>query len=106
LHPLLGDSLSGEPGLLVEAPNPLLSGDVMATGHLDRSVRSAVIRHVGTSDVLLMVPLKTSDVPFRKRGRLHDDYSDRQRRGQSGEHYKDLNVICFSFKNVFVSFGM
>jgi hypothetical protein len=63
LHPLLGDLLSGEPGLLVEAPNPLLSSDVMATGHLDRSVRSAVIKHIGTSDVLLMVPLKTSDVP-------------------------------------------
>jgi hypothetical protein len=58
----VGDLLFGEPGLLVEAPDPLLSGDVMATCHLDRPVRSAVIKHVDTSDVLLMVPVKTSDV--------------------------------------------
>ncbi|CAD6206722.1 unnamed protein product [Miscanthus lutarioriparius] len=38
LHPPLGDSLSGKPELLVDAPDPLLSGDVMATGHLDRLV--------------------------------------------------------------------
>jgi hypothetical protein len=37
LFPLLGDSSSGAPGLLViEAPDPLLSDDVLAVGHLAR----------------------------------------------------------------------
>ena len=66
LLPLLGDSSSGVPELLViEAPNPLYTGDVI------RLVRSAITRHVGVPDVLLMVPMKISDVFRRIGGRLH-----------------------------------
>jgi hypothetical protein len=59
LLPLRGNSSSGELGSSVlEASDHLLSGDVMAAGHLARPVRSTVTRRVGVSDVLLMVPLK------------------------------------------------
>jgi hypothetical protein len=60
---LLGDSSSGASGLLViEAPDPLLCGDVLAVGHLAWLVRSVIIWHVSVPNVLLMVPLKSSDV--------------------------------------------
>jgi len=66
LLPLLGDSSSDVPGLLViEAPDPLYTGDVI------RLVRSAITKLVGVPDVLLMVPMKISDVLRRKGGRLH-----------------------------------
>lgn len=57
LLPRLGDSSSNVPGLLViEAPDSLYTGDVI------RLVRSAITRHVGVPDVLLMVQIKISDV--------------------------------------------
>jgi hypothetical protein len=65
---LPGVSSSGVKGLLVvEAPDPSFSGDAMATGHLPRPGRSAITKHVGISDVLLLVPLKTFDVPSSAR---------------------------------------
>jgi len=105
LLPLLGDSSSDVPGLLVtETPDSLYTGDVI------RLVRSAISRHVGVPDVLLMVPMKISDVFRRRGGRLHGW----QLRllvvtgtiGRSGETCKDLDVICFTFRIIFVSFGM
>jgi hypothetical protein len=48
LLPLPGVSSSGVSGLLVvEAPDPSFSGDVMATGHLPRPRCSAITTHVG-----------------------------------------------------------
>ncbi|CAN6314273.1 unnamed protein product [Urochloa humidicola] len=64
--PLLDDSSLGTPGLLViEAPDPLLSGDVF------RPVHSSITWHVGLPNVLLMVPLKIFIVLRREGGRLH-----------------------------------
>ena len=58
-----GGSSSGAPELLViKAQDPLLFDEVMAIGHLVRSVRSAFTRHVGVPDVLLTMPLKFSNV--------------------------------------------
>ena len=69
---LLGISSSGEPELLViEAPDLLFAGEVMASGHPDWPVRSMLKRHVGLPDVLFMVPLKFSTVLRRQGGRLH-----------------------------------
>ena len=63
LLPFPGVSSSGVPGLLVVgAPDPLFSVDVMATSHLARPGRLATTKHVGISDVLLLVPLETFDV--------------------------------------------
>ena len=95
------------PGLLVfEAPDPLLSGDVMAFGHLIRPVHSALIGHVGVPNVLFMVPLKISYILRREGGRLHGRQLRPSATGQPGGSYKDLVVICFIFKVVFVSCGM
>jgi hypothetical protein len=56
--------LSGEVGLLVdEAPDSLFSSDVVAAGHLAQPGRSTITKHVGVSDVLYLVALKTSYVP-------------------------------------------
>jgi hypothetical protein len=63
LLPLLGVSSSGKLGLLVdEVPDSLFSGDVVAAGHLAQPGRSTITKHVGVSDVLHLVALKTSDV--------------------------------------------
>lgn len=68
LLPLLGVSSFVEPGLLVdEAPNSLFSGDVVAAGHLAQPGRSTITKHIGVSDVLHLVALKTSDVPSSRR---------------------------------------
>jgi hypothetical protein len=65
---LPGVSSSGVPGLLVvEALDPSFFGDAMATGHLPRPGRLAITKHVSISDVLLLVPLKTFDVPSSAR---------------------------------------
>jgi hypothetical protein len=72
LFPLLGDSWSGAPVLLViEVPDPLLSGDVLVVGHLAWLVRLAIIWHISVPYVLLMVPLKSSDVLRWEGGQLH-----------------------------------
>jgi len=44
---------------MVVAPGSLLSGDMMAVGHLFWLVRSAGKNHVGVAGVLLLVPFKT-----------------------------------------------
>ena len=66
-------------------------------------------KHVGAPDMLLIVPLKISDVLHQQSGRLHKftgSRFNRQRLGPSGEICKDLLVICFTFKVVFVSYGI
>lgn len=60
---LRGESSPSERGLLIaEVSDPLLSGDVMASGHLFRPECSTTTKHIGVSDVLLLVPMKTSDI--------------------------------------------
>jgi hypothetical protein len=64
LSSLRGESSLGERGLLmVEVLDPLLSGDVMASDHLLRPEHSMTSKHIGVSDVLLLVLMKTFDVP-------------------------------------------
>jgi len=83
---LLGISSSGEPGpLVIEAPDPLFAGKVMASGHLDWPIRSVLKKHVGLPDVLLMVPLKL---------------------GGPGVSCKGVDVFCFSSRATFVSLEM
>jgi hypothetical protein len=47
------------------------------------------------------LPLKKYDGP-----KVVDFKAELTRRGRLGEPCKNLDVICFSFKNVFVRFGM
>jgi len=83
-------SSSGAPGLLlIEAPDPLLSGDVMAFSHFGRLVRSAFKRHVGVSDMLLTVPLNSMMSFVGKVVGFTGGSFDRQRRGQPGGTCKD-----------------
>jgi hypothetical protein len=99
LFPLLGDSSSGASGLLViEASDPLLSGDVLAVGHLAWLVRSAIIWHVGVPNVLLMVPLKSSDVLRREGGRLHGQQLRPSATGTTGRNLQGLSCILFYFQ--------
>ena len=89
------------PGLLViEAPDLLLSGDVIWP------VRSAFTWHVGVPNMLFMVPLKISDILRREGVGFTGGSFDRRRQGQPGGTYKDLIVSCFIFRVVFVSCGM
>jgi len=93
LLPLLGDSSSGVAGLLViEAPDPLYTGDVI------RLVRSAFTRHVGVPDVLLMVPMKIYDVLRRKSGRLHGQQLRPSATGMTGRNLQGLGCSLFYFK--------
>ena len=102
-----GGLSSGAPKLLViKAQDPLLFDEVMAIGHLVRSVRSAFTRHVGVPDVLLTMPLKFSNVLHREGGRLHGRSFDRWRRGRPGGICKNLVLIYFTFRVVFVSYGI
>jgi hypothetical protein len=48
---------------MVVALDTLLSSKAMASGHLIRPECSAATKHIGVSDVLLLVPMKFSDVP-------------------------------------------
>jgi hypothetical protein len=99
LFPLLGDSSSGAPGLLViEAPDPLLCDDVLAVGHLARLVRSAIIWHVGVPNVLLMVPLKISDVLRRESGQLHGRQLRPSATGTTGRNLQGLGCNLFYFQ--------
>ena len=70
---------------MIEAPDPLFAGEVMASGHLDWPIRSVLKKHVGLPDVLLMVPLKL---------------------GGPGVSCKGVDVFCFSFRATFVSLEM
>jgi len=85
---------------VIEAPDPLYTGDVI------RLVRSAITRHVGVLDMLLIVPMKISDVLRRKGGWLHGRQLRPLATGRPGETCKNLDVICFTFKIIFASFGM
>ncbi|CAO2177745.1 unnamed protein product [Urochloa humidicola] len=96
LLPLLGDSSSGALGLLViEVPDPLFSGDVMAIGHLARPVRSAITRHVGVPNMLLMVPLKMGNVFRREGGRLHGRQIRPSVAGTTGRNLQGLGCNLF-----------
>ena len=93
-------SSSGASGLLViEEPDPLLSGDVMAFSHFGRLVRSAFKRHVGVSDMLLTVPLKFSDVLRREGGRLHRWQLRPSATGTTGRNLQGLDYIFFYFQS-------
>ena len=85
--------------MVIEVPDPLLSGD-------DWLVRSMFTTHVGVTDVLLMVPLKIYDVLRWEDGRLHGRQVRPSATGRPRETCKDLVVICFTFKIIFVSYGM
>jgi hypothetical protein len=96
---LLGDSSSGASGLLViEAPDPLLCGDVLAVGHLAWLVRSVIIWHVGVPNVLLMVPLKISNVLRREGGRLHGWQLRPSATGTTGRNLQGLGCNLFYFQ--------
>ena len=98
-------SSSGVPGLLViEVPDPLLSGDVIAFSHLVRHVRSAFKRHVGVSDMLLMVPLKFSDVLRREGGRLHRRQLRPSATGTTGRNLQEFGCNLFYFQNYLCKF--
>ena len=95
------------PGLLViEASDPLLSGDVMAIDHLVRPAHSALIGHVGVPNVLFMVPLKISYILRREGGRLHGRQLRPLATGRPGGICKNLVLIYFTFRVVFVSYGI
>ena len=95
-----GGSSSGVPGLLViEAPDPLLSGDVMAFGHLIRPVHSALIGHVGVPNVLFMVPLKISYILHREGGRLHGRQLRPSATGTTGRILQGLSCNLFYFQS-------
>lgn len=95
-----GGSSSGVPGLLViEAPDPLLSGDVMAIDHLVRPVHSALIGHVGVPNVLFMVPLKISYILRREGGRLHGRQLRPSATGTTGKILQGLSCNLFYFQS-------
>ena len=84
---------------MIEVPDPLLSGDVIAFSHLVRPVRSAFKRHVGVSDMLLTVPLKFSDVLRREGGRLHGWQLRPSATGTTGRNLQRLDYIFFYFQS-------
>ena len=99
LLPLLGDSSSGVQGLLViEAPDPLYTGDVI------RLVRSAITRHVGVPDVLLMVPMKFFYVFRRRGGRLHGWQLRPLATGTIGRNLQGFGCNLFYFQNYLCKF--
>jgi hypothetical protein len=83
---------------VIEASDPLLSGDVLAVGHLDWLVRSAIIWHVGVPNVLLMVSLKISDVLRREGGRLHGRQLRPSATGMIGTNLQGLGCNLFYFQ--------
>ena len=88
-----GGSSSGVPGLLViEAPDPLLSGDV-------RPVRSASTGHIGVPNVLFMVPLEISDILRREGGRLHGRQLRPSATGTTGRILQGLSCNLFYFQS-------
>jgi len=99
LLPLLGGSSSGVPGLLViEAPASLYTGDVI------RLVRSAITKHVGVPDVLLMVPMKISDVLRRKGDRLHGRQLRPSSTETTGRNLQGFGCNLFYFQNYLCKF--
>ena len=96
--PLLGDSSTGAPGLLViETHDPLPSSDSMVFRHFVQHVRSAFTKHVGVPDVLLMVPLKISDV-LPEGGRLHGWQFRPSATGTTGRNLQGLECTLFYFQ--------
>jgi len=82
------------PGLLViEAPDLLLSGDVIWP------VRSAFTWHVGVPNMLFMVPLKISDILRREGGRLHGRQLRPSATGTTGRNLQGLDCILFYFQS-------
>jgi len=103
---LPGLSSSSEPGLLViETPDPLFTGEMMAFGHLDWPVRSVIKRHVGLPDVLLMVPLKLSAVLRRYGGRLHGRQLRSSATRQTGSILQGRGCILYFFQSCLCKFG-
>jgi len=103
---LLGLLSSSEPGLLViETPDPLFTGEMMAFGHLDWPVRSVIKRHVGLPDVLLMVPLKLSAVLRRYGGRLHGRQLRSSATRQTGSILQGRGCILYFFQSCLCKFG-
>ena len=78
---------------MIEAPDPLYTGDVI------RLVRSAITRHVGVPDMLLMVPMKISDVLRRKGGRLHGRQLRPSATGTTGRNLQEFGYNLFYFQN-------
>ena len=78
---------------MIEALDPLYTGDVI------RLVRSAITRHVGVPDVLLMVPMKISDVLRRKGGRLHGRQLRPSATGTTGRILQGLSCNLFYFQS-------
>ena len=99
LLPLLGDSSSDVPGLLViEAPDPLFTGDVI------RLVRSAITRHVGVLDMLLIVPMKISDVLRQKRWSASRAAASTVSNGTTGRNLQEFGCNLFYFQNYLCKF--
>ena len=84
---------------MIEVPDPLLSGDVIAFSHLVRPVRSAFKRHVGVSDMLLTVPLKFSDVLRREGGQLHRRQLRPSATRTTRRNLQGLDYIFFYFQS-------
>ena len=99
---LLGVSSTGEPGqLVIEAPDPLLAGEVMASGHLDWPVRSAFKKHVAAHGAS-----KSSSVLRRQGGRLHGRQLRSSVTGQTGSTLQGRGCILFYFQGCLCKFGI
>ena len=83
---------------MIEAPDPLLAGEVMASGHLDWPVRSAFKKHVAAHGAS-----KSSSVLRRQDGRLHGRQLRSSVTGRLGVHCKGVDVFCSTLRVAFVS---
>ena len=104
LHPLLGVLFSGVVGWMrLVASVPFFTGEVMADGHLAWPAHSSSIRHVGFPDMLLLVPFLNSAASSSGGWSSPRHLPRPPATRATGCSYKDLFVISFSLKGVFVS---
>lgn len=79
---------------MIEAPDPLLSGDRLAH---DWPLRSESTKHVEVPDVLLLVSLKISIVLRREGGWLHGQQFRSPATGMTGRNLQGLGCNLFYF---------
>ena len=104
LHPLLGVLFSGVVGWMRSVASvPFFTGEVMADGHLAWPARSSSIRHVGFPDMLLLMPFLNSAASSSGGWSAPRHLPRPPATRATGAPYKDLFVISFSLKGVFVS---
>jgi hypothetical protein len=84
----------------------LLSGDVMAFGHLLRPERSTTSKHIGVSDVILLMPMKTFDVPSSGGWSASMSLLRPSATRTTGRILQGHECNLHFFKGVFVRYGM